>query len=163
MAYIPKKHKKYNLLPNCIKFGGEVFSYPSALADELDKYIPLTDTLIPYGYKSYQEYLSKIDEYISQYADDEQVMSKFVLYKDMVCQMNVKENWSVLRYLGHNISGLTNGRVYYWPCSEINPIYEGVVDDEEFTSYIYSTASELWEILEDPTGMAYKTIYSETE
>lgn len=40
-----------------------------------------------------------------------------------------------------------------------NPVYEGVIDNEEFTSYLYPTDSDLWEILEDPTGMAYRTIY----
>jgi hypothetical protein len=34
------------------------------------------------------------------------------------------------------------------------PEYEGVIDDEEFTSYLYDTAPELWEIAEDPLGMA---------
>ena len=34
-----------------------------------------------------------------------------------------------------------------------------MVDDEEFTSYLYPTDPDLWVILEDPTGMAYNTIY----
>ena len=38
--------------------------------------------------------------------------------------------------------------------------YEGVIDDEEFTSYLYSTEPEDWEILEDPTGMAYNTMFN---
>ena len=39
------------------------------------------------------------------------------------------------------------------------PIYTGVIDDEEFTAYLYPTDPELWEIIVDPTGMAYRTIY----
>ena len=31
MAYIPKQHEKYDLLPECRKHGGEVFDYPSKL------------------------------------------------------------------------------------------------------------------------------------
>ena len=34
-----------------------------------------------------------------------------------------------------------------------------VIDDEEFTAYLYPTEAHLWEILDDPTGMAYNTIY----
>lgn len=30
------------------------------------------------------------------------------------------------------------------------------------TSYVYSTNPDDWEILEDPTGMAFKTIYKKT-
>ena len=81
-------------------------------------------------------------------------------------RLNIKENWSVLRYIGksHNsVGGLNNGKVYYWPCSIENPVYEGVIDDEEFTSYLYSTDSDDREILEDPTGMAYRTIYEKAK
>ena len=35
----------------------------------------------------------------------------------------------------------------------------GVIDDEEFTAYLYPTEPHLWEILLDPTGMAYRTLY----
>ena len=38
-------------------------------------------------------------------------------------------------------------------------VYCGVIDDEEFTAYLYPTEPSLWEILLDPTGMAYRTIY----
>lgn len=41
-----------------------------------------------------------------------------------------------------------------------NPRYEGVIDEEEYTSYLYPTDSYLWEIAEDPTGIAYRTIYN---
>ena len=44
-----------------------------------------------------------------------------------------------------------------------NPVYTGVVDDEEFTSYLYPTDPDLWVILEDPTGMAYNTIYGNSK
>ena len=41
--------------------------------------------------------------------------------------------------------------------------YRGVIDDEEFTAYLYPTEPDLWEILEDPTGMAYRTLYENGE
>lgn len=86
----------------------------------------------------------------------------FVQYKAMVHEMNRKEQWSVLRYTGpadERYGSLTPGKNYYWPSRASNPVYSGVVDDEEYTSYIYPTDSDLWEILEDPTGMAHNTIY----
>ena len=49
MAYIPKEHEKYELLPMCRRNGGEVFSYPSGIVDELSKRLPEGENLIPYG------------------------------------------------------------------------------------------------------------------
>ena len=40
MPYIPEQHKKYDLLPGSVKHGGEVFSYPSELVDEIGAYYP---------------------------------------------------------------------------------------------------------------------------
>jgi hypothetical protein len=80
-------------------------------------------------------------------------------------RMNNKENWSVLRWLGDHfpkgcsVRCVDKGRCYYWPCDIDNPVYQGVIDNEEYTSYWYPTEPEMWEILEDPTGMAYRTIY----
>lgn len=34
MVYIPEMHKKYGFLPNLVKNGGKVFSYPTELVDE---------------------------------------------------------------------------------------------------------------------------------
>ena len=68
----------------------------------------------------------------------------------------------MLRYLGPDdgrLFSLTPGRCYYWPSSYSHPVYSGVVDDEEYTSYFHPVDPEFWEILEDPTGMAYETIY----
>ena len=82
--------------------------------------------------------------------------------------MNVKEDWSVVRYVGSQfvddvIPHLTKGRCYYWPCSRENPVYEGVVDNEEFTSYMYPCDKDSWEILEDPTGMAARALAGDAD
>jgi hypothetical protein len=37
MAYIPKIHEKYDMLPHCRSKGGEVFSYNSSLEDEINQ------------------------------------------------------------------------------------------------------------------------------
>ena len=166
MTDIPKKHEMYNLLPNCRKRGGEVFAYPCSLLDELEKHLPEGYSMMPYGYKSYDEYYTEMNKMAEVYFTDDKLANLYMKFIEEMHQMNNKEQWSVLRYIGKSddrILGLTHGRVYYWPCSIKNPVYEGVIDDEEFTSYWYSTEESDWEILEDPTGMAYKTIYGKGE
>ena len=161
MAYIPEKHQKYDLLPRSRKHGGEVFSYPSLL-DTLEKYLPEGYNMVPYGYDSYDAYYTEMDIYASKWFQDEKTADLYKKFKQEMLQMNIKEHWSVLRYVGKSderLFGLTHGNIYYWPCSLDRPVYEGVIDDEEFTSYWYSTEASDWEILEDPTGMAYRTIY----
>ena len=56
MAYIPKEHKQFNVLPFCTEHGGEVFCYPSELVDQIGAYYPRGVHFIPYGYQSYEEY-----------------------------------------------------------------------------------------------------------
>ena len=189
MGYIPEAHKKYNLLPVSTEEGWEVFSYPSALENEISKMLPDDEHVIPYGYKSYAAFDEKLDSYIAKYGKSAGVLNKLghklLSYKEAIHRMNIKENWSVLKYVGEstpNMFGLTHGKYYYWPCSIECPEYKGVIDDEEFTAYLsYEVSSEppqslnnaqftsysessttkvLWEIAEDPTGMAAKTLAS---
>lgn len=162
MPYIPEKHIQYNLLPNSRRRGGEVFSYPCNLLDEVNKILPKGESLYPYGYVSYEEYYDELDEWIEFFSEDDYKVNLIRKYKELVRKKNIKEEWSVVKYCGEDsegILGLLQGRCYYWPCRAERPIYEGVIDEEEFTSYEYSTAAELWEIIDDPTGMAYATIY----
>ena len=162
MAYIPKEHEKYDVLPMCRRNGGEVFSYPSEIVDELDKKLPDGETLIPYGYSSMDEYIQKMEEYAAEYFTEESDKQLFAKFKILMDEMNRKEEWSIVKYIGEtddNLFGLTQGHTYYWPCSKNNPTYDGVIDDEEFTSYWYATEPKDWEILLDPTGMAYATIF----
>lgn len=164
MPYIPVGHEKYDLLPKCRKRGGEVFSYPSEELSVIETLLPKGEGLTPYGYESYAEYDAEIDRYSLLYGfyngELNDLGCKLMAYKEIIRKMNVKENWSVLKYIGETAEGcfgLTCGKYYYWPCSLESPEYEGVIDDEEFTSYLYTTAAELWEIAEDPLGMAAKT------
>lgn len=89
------------------------------------------------------------------------MIALFNKLKAEIERYNRKEDWSVCRYIGESMDlafGLTPGNCYYWPCCAEVPKYEGVIDNEEFTSYWYAIDPELWEILEDPTGMANETI-----
>lgn len=161
MPYIPKQHKKYNLLPYCRKEGGEVFDYPSELIYKAEKMLEDED-LMPYNFNSYEEYYSHIDDLIKKYEEKSQIVEVLQSVKTKVRSMNIKEQWSILKYIGPSddaVFGLTHNKNYYWPTREDNPVYCGVIDDEEFTSYLYPTEAQLWEILEDPTGMAYNTIF----
>ena len=164
MPYIPESHKKYNLLPFCVENGGEAFSYPSNESDISDM-LPEGEHVVPFCYDSYAEFYTKLDSYITEYGTTDGELNELgtliYKYKEQTKRMNIKENWSILRYVGESTDeclGLTHGRYYYWPCSVELPVYEGVIDDEEFTSYSYSKSSEFWEIIEDPTGMAERAL-----
>jgi len=164
MPYIPKEHEKYNLLPLSRKNGGEVFEYPSLW--ELDSLVkPFDIVLEPYGYESYEQYYKFLDNVIEQLKNKvPKIEEKINEFKQIVQEENIKEQWSVCRYIGEttdSMFGLTKGNCYYWPASFKNPFFSGIIDDEEFTSYQYNTSPKNWEILEDPTGMAKKAIKDE--
>lgn len=179
--YIPRTHKQYNLLPCKRENGGEVFSYPAELKtveDLLWEAEGLPDDgrgrrkslLMPYGYASYKQYLDVLRGFASKYCETNPELADVLKWLiGAIRRMNVKENWSVVRYIGHEYdgehpgSGLTRGRCYYWPCSEEKPVYEGVIDDDEFTSYLYPCDPESWEIVQDPTGMAARALAGDAD
>lgn len=162
MAYIPEEHRQYPVLPYSREHGGEVFQYLSWPEQRLRDLIG--DELIPYGYGSYEEYFEKIDIYIREYADNPEAVKLLNRCKENIRKWNRKEGWSICKYIGEDDPqdlglGLHHGGYYYWPCDAENPKHGGVIDDEEFTAYLYPTDSDLWEIIVDPTGMAERTIY----
>lgn len=159
MAYIPKNHQKYGVLPLSAHRHREVFVYPSKLLYEVQETID--EQLIPYGFKSYRHYDSYLRELQTKYPSSYEGLQQL---RKRIAEMNHKKEWSVLRYIGpdtDSILGLKQNQAYYWPCSFNTPSFIGVIDDEEFTNYLYPTDPELWEILEDPTGMAHKTLYGD--
>lgn len=179
--YIPAEHVEYDLLPRCRKNGGEVFSYPAELeaidellskheyAEDPERCISL---LIPYGERSYFCYLKRLTSYIEKYRELDPDLSQLIEWlAGAMRRMNVKENWSIVRYIGDQYdevesgqsNGLTRGRCYYWPCSKEHPVYEGVIDNEEFTSYLYPCDPDSWEIVSDPTGMASRALAGEAD
>lgn len=179
--YIPDEHAKYDLLPSRRRKGGEVFSYPAELdaIDNLvserldgDKEENRSMRLIPYGKKSYAEYFGMLEEYASRFREEDPELAQLIDWLIAATKrMNIKEGWSVVRYVGSehdedplaDASGLTKGRCYYWPCSRENPVYEGVIDNEEFTSYLYPCDPGSWEIVADPTGMAARALAGEAD
>ncbi len=172
--YIPEWHAGYGLLPSSTADGDEVFAYPCEL-DALDELIREKEgvddekhiRLLPYRYKSYSEYFSTLRECEERYRESDPELAKTIdTVIELVKAANHKEYWSVVRYTGtHNTGflGLTQGRCYYWPCSPEHPEYEGVIDDEEFTSYLYPCDPSSWEIVEDPTGMAHRALAGEAD
>lgn len=186
--YIPAEHEQYDLLPHCRAEGGEVFSFPSML-DDVDACIraweadrPGTEEhhgqerqddngmlIMPYGMKSYAEYYGMLERYAADIKpDDLQLARDIRILENLMKLMNVKEEWSIVRYVGDQFDevrglSLTKGRCYYWPCSESCPEYEGVIDDEEFTSYLYPCDPNSWEIVLDPTGMAAWALAGEAD
>ena len=158
-GYIPKEHEQYDVLPWCRENGGEVFDYPSELLTELEK--RTGENFIPYGYGSYEEYYEMLESRKNKYQNDLPVLKLLHEFHEKMIDMNTKECWSICRYIREDtddLLGLRRGHVYYWPCPVSDPRFHGVIDDEEFTSYLYPTDASDWEILLDPTGMAERTI-----
>ncbi len=178
--YIPREHEPYNLLPGCHGDGREVFSYPAEL-DAVEQMLldaegvskdekgGRNSLIIPYGRHSYAEYLGELRGYADRHRADAPDLSDALEWlMDAIRRMNVKEDWSVVRYVGREYDdpkafGLTRGRCYYWPCSKERPVYEGVIDDEELTSYLYPCDPDSWEVVLDPTGMAARAIAGEAD
>ena len=173
MPYIPPAHEKYDILPYCRENGGEVFCYDAFLEDKIREMMPEIEHLIPYGYNSYEEFYDLLDEYIRRYGTvDGQLneLGKLIEeYKEDIKKSNVKEDWSIVRYIGKTTISFTQGRYYYWPCTADDPEFSGIIDDEEFTTYAgweldsapqieYGVFGRCWEIAEDPTGMAKKEL-----
>lgn len=186
--YIPAEHEQYDLLPHCRAEGGEVFSFPRML-DDVDERIcaweasrvdaPAEEAqverggystkIMPYGFKSYAEYYGLLEKCAADVEPDDSRLARDIrALEGLMKLMNVKEEWSVVRYVGDQCDGvnglsLTKGRCYYWPCSKSCPGYEGVIDDEEFTSYLYPCDPSSWEIVSDPTGMAARALAGEAD
>ena len=160
MPYIPENHLQYPVLPYSRERGGEVFEYPSWPEAKFETLVG--EHLIPYGYKSYEEYYLKIDSLIELHHDEEETVRLLKKCKENIALFNHKEDWSICKYIGEDtgeVLGLHKGGYYYWPCLASEGKYRGVIDDEEFTAYQYPTDPDLWEIIVDPTGMAERTIY----
>lgn len=175
--YIPEAHRKYGLLPSCRKDGTDVFAWPSEL-DALNEMIAeeegggqgddgRSSHVLPTPKDSYRSYFGKLEDLERKYLQTDASLADAVgLVANLMRKANHKETWSVVRYTGAEKvgrKGLTPGRCYYWPCSPEHPEYEGVIDDEEFTSYLYPCDPGCWEVLEDPTGMASRALAGEAD
>ncbi len=160
MPYIPEEHKQYPVLPYCREHGGEVFQYHNLPEKELESLVG--EHLIPYGYDSYEAYFEKIEGLIKEHRNEPETVALLQKVKSDMAEWNRKEEWSICRFIGERIGhifGLHSGGYYYWPTCASDPKYGGVIDDEEFTAYLFPTDPELWEIVVDPTGMAQRTIF----
>lgn len=132
MAYIPKEHEKYDILPSSRGRDWEVFEYDSELLFEIHK--EEDDFPDPYGFESYDAYYAVIDDYMVKRPDIKDLLLK---YKTHLQIMNDKSKWGIVRYIGESNFSFTKGRCYYVPVYELNgkTIVSGVIDDEEYTSY----------------------------
>ena len=178
---IPVAHDDYGLLPYRREHGGEVFSYPAEL-DYIDGRIAKIEgdeeagehkvNVYPFKADSYDDYYGMLENLAKKYEPiDAELSEEIELIIGIIKSMNAKEEWSVVRYVGDQFEGdpladthdLTKGRCYYWPCSKAHPVYEGVIDNEETTSYLYPCDPDSWEIVEDPTGMAARALAGDAD
>ena len=166
MPIIPEAHQKYHLLPKCVEYDGDAIYYPTAEQRAIANQIPNNELTIPY-FHTLVEYNEKLDVCIKKYGmtngKHNDLGKKLADYKMRIQEMNVKENWSVLRYIGEtrcwldeDIDGLTHGRYYYmagW-CVIGSESYMEIFDNEEYLATACLPDKLEWEIVEDPTGMA---------
>lgn len=169
MTYIPNEHKKFEadgLLNHCRRLKTEFIYRPSSIISLLEYRLEkFRISIIPHGFKSSEDYFSYLNEVLMKYKNKipnfEEDVNKLC---EAIKEGNRKEEWSICRYVGKEedyiIPDLTTGKVYYWPTSLKNPVYHGVVDNEEYDTYPHSTKNTDWEIIEDPTGMAYRMLNS---
>lgn len=173
--YIPPVHQRYDLLPASRKNKTEVYAWPEELVEadshisehyptELDR----SETyIIPRREESYAQYFARLRDYQQEYAsEDPDLAQEIAIAAEFMKLVNRKEYWSIVRFVGKEpvgFKGLTPGHCYYWPCSPEHPEYEGVIDDEEFTSYLYPCDPAYWEIVEDPTHMAVRALAGDAD
>ena len=131
--YIPKEHIKYDILPNSKKNNWEVVSYDSDMLDKLQKYH--CKISYPYHPVSLESLYKEIDDCIIQYPKLKNLLLKYK--KDLIIRNN-KLNWGIVKYIGKSNQNFTNNHYYYVPMFEKNGtiVVDGIIDDEEFTSYI---------------------------
>ena len=161
MPYIPYEHETYKLLPRSRKEGGEVFEYPHELLDEVNSILPKGENLIPYGYESIDSYCSEMEKWLHHFAEDKEKYDLINRYYYKVVIQTFSEAWAVVKYVGESLDeglGLTKGKFYYCPRPTNEDGLFGIIDDEEFTSYMYSCDPSLWVLYEDPTGEASITL-----
>lgn len=161
MPYIPYEYETYRLLPRSRKEGGEVFEYPCELLDQVNSILPEGEDLIPYGYDSIISYCTEMEKWLHHFAEDKEKYDLINRYYYKVVIQTFPEAWAVVKYVGESVDegiGLTKGQFYYCPRPANDRETFGVIDDAEFTSYMYSCDPSLWVLYEDPTGEASITL-----
>ena len=71
------------------------------------------ESITPYGFKSYDEYFAYIDELIIQNQNNYTLVEILEQVKVHIKEMNIKEDWSVLKYVGESdgaVFGLTHNK-----------------------------------------------------
>ncbi|MBQ9227766.1 MAG: hypothetical protein IJ168_02945 [Eubacterium sp.] len=159
MAFIPKEHRQYDILPASRADGREVFAYDSKLLFALEQEIG--ESAMPYGYHSYEAYFAYLDELSVSFPSAKEIIAK---YKTSLRLMNDKSKWGIIQYLGTDNDCFTNGRCYYVPMYQENGqwIVGGIIDDGEFTDYVGfplskdENAEVKFEMIADPSGQLEK-------
>ncbi len=135
MAYIPNEDKKYKVLPYSRKNNKEVIEYISD--DYIREINNLTNNELswPYNCSSYDEYYKGLEDLSIKYPNAKKKIIKFL---NLLKNVNIKENWIILKYIGNSNDNFTKDQCYYMPVylENDNWIHLGIIDNEEFTSCI---------------------------
>lgn len=86
----------------------------------------------------YLKHLEKLDRDFSPVINN--FHEEISLLKNSIVATNNKAEWSVCRYVGKQKKvedDLTKGQCYYWPSAINANFFRGIVDDEEYDSYLH--------------------------
>lgn len=136
--YIPESHKKYDVLPFHRKYNMEMFVWDNRLLDKIKKLTNMDDhTTYPYyHYKSYNDFLDEIENWISNFPNAKQ---EILEYKNSVIKMNNKDLWAIVQYIGESNWGFTKNKYYYYVVMYIENnswIIWGIIDNEEYSAFL---------------------------
>ena len=162
MAYIPEKHKKYNLLERWK--GYEIFIENWDLKDNLC--MLLGEGCIERAFESLEEaleYYESVKKRISNsnYNHEVELLTEYIIDLE---KKNHREVWSVLRYKGceyEKYNKFEIGKYYYMPCMEDEDVFLGILDDEGIPVDWIPTTCDIWEVVDDPTGLAARIMDGE--
>lgn len=162
MPYIPESHKKYNVLPNCVKYNFELIVPDDILLKKIEKLVHKTDYmgLHPYQrFKSYQECFDELEALTNEFPNYKDEILK---YKDSIIKMNNKDMWAIVKYIGESNWNFTKDKYYYVVIylEKDSLIVEGIIDNEEYSAFsmwLPGNTNQInlstdFEIVLDPSG-----------
>lgn len=130
-------HEKYNLLPNERKNKIITLIWPSSYFEKFKKRTHLLDHEIsPYGrFESFEELLSELEEWKRKYPDIQKEIEK---YKNEIIELNNREKWSIVKYIGESCFSYTKDHYYYVTkvVEYNNEKYYCIIDNEEYNAFL---------------------------
>lgn len=176
---IPSGDEQYHLLPKSHEEHADIVVFPPDIplffevlseSGYLPESVYEVNDFLPDTVSNPKEYIEKIKKIESDPRIANGLAAPWVArLRELVENLNDKENWSVVQFVGDSFNKLpisnnpylTKGNYYYWPTSQLSPVFIGVIDNAENVPVLYPLDKEAWKIIRDPTGMAARALHGE--